>query len=178
MTARRRRVITWVVAFVAVIGFLVWFTLFRTSQPSFDDDFEHFKYGSVGVEAASGLPYWAWYVMPAVCGGAPAGQAGYARFGFTWEDGKPNPVGMPVMRVGFERIGVNCALCHVGTVRSSAGGQRQPERPAGGQRRGPAGVRRLSPTPRRFTAPWRRRSPSTERCTASSMRRACSATGS
>ena len=79
----------------------------------------------MGVEAASGLPYWVWYVMPAVCEDRPPGKAGYERFGFTYDRGHETPVGMPVGRVGFERIGINCALCHVGSVRTSPTAPRQ-----------------------------------------------------
>ena len=125
MSARRRRALITIAALVVVLGLATWLTLFRQSFPSYTDDVEHFKYGSVGVEANSGLPYWAWYVMPAVCGGHPAGKAGYERFGFTFEPGHETPVGMPVGRVGFERIGINCALCHVGSVRTSATAARQ-----------------------------------------------------
>jgi hypothetical protein len=31
------------------------------------DDVEHFKYGSVGVEAAQGVPYEVWRTLPGVC---------------------------------------------------------------------------------------------------------------
>jgi hypothetical protein len=125
MRTRGRRALVTVAALLGVAGFAAWFTLFRQASPSFGDDGEHFKYGSVGVEASSGLPYWAWYVMPAVCEGRPPGRAGYERFGFTFEEGHETPVGMPVGRVGFERIGINCALCHVGSVRTSATAGRQ-----------------------------------------------------
>ena len=63
--------------------------------------------------------------MPAVCEDRPPGKAGYERFGFTYDRGHETPVGMPVGRVGFERIGINCALCHVGSVRTSPTAPRQ-----------------------------------------------------
>ena len=56
MTPRRRRVLIAAATVAAVVGFAAWLTLFRQQFPSFADDVEHFKYASVGVEAASGLP--------------------------------------------------------------------------------------------------------------------------
>jgi hypothetical protein len=125
MKPRWKRVAVCLAALGAGAAVMAWYTLFRTVEARFDSDVEHFKYGTVGVEASSGLPYWVWYVMPTVCEGAPAGQAGYARFGFTWEKGQSSPIGLPVTTVGFPRVGINCALCHVGTVRATPTADRQ-----------------------------------------------------
>jgi hypothetical protein len=113
---------------VAAAGVGVWSRLFRDVPRHYASDEEHFQYGSVGVEGASGLPYWIWYALPAVFPDKlPPGATGdprvaYASFGFIWPDGHDAPIGLPVRRVGFDRIGVNCALCHTGSVRRTEGG--------------------------------------------------------
>src|SRR5205814_1367931 len=53
------------------------------------------------------------------------GRGGYAAFGFLSEPGHEAPVGLPVAVVGFPRVGINCGLCHIGSVRASESAQRQ-----------------------------------------------------
>src|SRR6185437_12359114 len=86
---------------------------------------DHFKYGSVGVEAANGLPYRVWAVLPEVFADKMPGPGGYAAFGFLSEKGHDAPIGLPVETVGFSRVGLNCGLCHIGSVRASATAPRQ-----------------------------------------------------
>ncbi len=121
----RRRLFWSLLILVAVFGGLAWFYLLREVETHFADDGENFKYGSFGVEAANGVPYWIWYVMPQVCEGRPVGRDGYERFGLLWEDGKEAPVGLPMKTVGFRRLGVNCGLCHIGTLRDNSGSDPQ-----------------------------------------------------
>ena len=64
-------------------------------------------------------------MLPRVCADRPPGREGYAPYGFTWEDGRRAPMGLPVMTVGFDRVGVNCALCHVGSMRLEPNGARR-----------------------------------------------------
>src|SRR5207248_9380906 len=48
------------------------------------------------------------------------GPGGYASLGFRWEPGRrPSdaPIGFSRSRVGFERMAINCAFCHVTTFR-------------------------------------------------------------
>jgi hypothetical protein len=105
-------------ALVVVVGVTGWYYLLREVHTHFDSEEENFKYGSAGAEAASGVPYWVWYVLPQVFADHMPAPGGYQAFGLVWEDGREAPVGMPVTTVGFRRLGVNCALCHVGTVRT------------------------------------------------------------
>jgi hypothetical protein len=80
---------------------------------------EHFKYGSTGGERASGLPYWIFQAMPRVCAKHMPG-AGYESFGFIFEKGRDLPVGMSKRRhLGLDRTFLNCAVCHVSTVRDT-----------------------------------------------------------
>ena len=112
--------LAWAAAAVIVGGPPAYRQLFP--EPThYASDVEHFKYGSVGVEAASGLPYKVWRAMPGVC--MPPGQreAGYRAFGFQWEPGRATPIGMPLERALVDRVGVNCAMCHVGRVETASG---------------------------------------------------------
>jgi mono/diheme cytochrome c family protein len=110
---------------VLLIAGLAWQYLLRQEpKPYFASDREHFKYGSIGVEPATGLPYWIWRALPRAFPEKMPG-AGYRSFGFIFEKDKDGndrdtPVGMPVRTIGFPRIGINCGLCHNGTVREAA----------------------------------------------------------
>jgi mono/diheme cytochrome c family protein len=82
------------------------------------DDLEHFKYGSVGIEAEEGLPYWIWQVLPRMFEDKLPG--GYAALGFVWEPDRELPIGFSKKSVmGSERIAVNCAFCHTATYRTA-----------------------------------------------------------
>ena len=59
--------------------------------------------------------------MPGVCMPPAQRDAGYRAFGFQWEAGKPTPIGMSLETVIVPRVGVNCALCHVGRVDLASG---------------------------------------------------------
>ncbi|MEP6609481.1 MAG: hypothetical protein ABJA83_12485 [Burkholderiaceae bacterium] len=79
---------------------------------------EHFKYGSTGGERVSGFPYWIFKAMPQVC--AQHLPGGYASLGFVFEDGKDLPIGMSMRNYqGIDRTFLNCAVCHVSTVRDT-----------------------------------------------------------
>jgi Cytochrome c len=102
----------------------------------YEDVVEHFKYGSIGSEPGGSVlqpiggllpPYWVFVVLPKIC---PT-VSSYAEFGLIYEpdhktDSRPPlPIGLSERRrLGTDMIGVNCALCHAGTVRIS------PEAPA------------------------------------------------
>lgn len=86
---------------------------------TYDDIEEHFKYGSTGGERASGFPFWIWQVLPQVCAKYLPGE-GYASLGMIYEPGRPLPVGMSMRRnLGLDRVFLNCAACHAGTVRDT-----------------------------------------------------------
>lgn len=100
----------------------------RPDGTSFPDIVEHFKYGSIGAEENSGLPYWIWRVLPDVCGEHLPNRpgTGYERIGFLFE-GRDHgrPVGTSYRPGNGDRVGLNCATCHVGTLRERVGGPRQ-----------------------------------------------------
>jgi hypothetical protein len=91
------------------------------AQAGASDNIEdHFKYGSIGTEKTVGLPYPIWRVLPIVFEDKLPKRPGngYERLGFVSE-GRERPIGT-TNKDG--RIGLNCATCHVGTVRDDAGG--------------------------------------------------------
>lgn len=112
-----------VVVFFGAIGAAGWYTLLRQPPPTtYASAEEQFKYGSIGTETSSGLPYWIWVVLPRLFPDKLPGSGGYTALGLTWEQGKEMPIGVTKETVGIARVGMNCALCHVGTVRETAKG--------------------------------------------------------
>src|SRR5215471_4742167 len=102
-----------VLAFGAWFG---WYKFFRVVEPPpFASADERFLYGSVGGEESAGIPYWIVYVLPRVFPDKLPGPNGWASFGFSWQEGKELPI-------GFERVGNNCAGCHVARYRLSPDG--------------------------------------------------------
>ena len=100
----------------------------RADGPAFPDVVEHFKYGSIGAEENSGLPYWIWRVLPEVCEQHLPKRpgVGYERLGFISEGAAHGrPIGTSFRPGNGDRVGLNCATCHVGTLRESPDARRQ-----------------------------------------------------
>ena len=86
--------------------------------PQFPDIVEQFKYGSVGIEAEEGIPYWIWQVLPRIFADKLPRPGGYSSLGVVWEPGRELPVGFSRLDLfGGPRIAINCAFCHTATVR-------------------------------------------------------------
>lgn len=133
---RRRRItapLTLLLALIAVIGVgvtaaglaLLWrFT--RDSTPYFASPVEHFKYGSIGAEPESGLPYGIWRALPRLFPEHFASRDDYAAFGFLYESdarGRKGDLPIGIARrefTGVDLVWFNCAVCHAGTWRASA----------------------------------------------------------
>jgi Cytochrome C oxidase, cbb3-type, subunit III len=117
--------LTLLVLGVIVIGFLI--VRFNAEEPvDYENPVEHFKYGSIGSEPASGLPYWIWKVLPEMFPEKLPGEGGYASFGILYEEGRDLPIGVSKRRVqGIDRVWLNCAVCHTGTVRETRDSPRQ-----------------------------------------------------
>ena len=95
MSTRKKKLLGGLLVVAAVIGGILWYHLLREGPAEqFASDEEHFKYGSVGVEAANGIPYWVWVVLPRVFADKIPDGKGYRSFGFIWEDGRDTPVGL------------------------------------------------------------------------------------
>jgi mono/diheme cytochrome c family protein len=113
-----------VIAMAALVGVLAVQLAARgqTQPDAFADIGEHFSYGSVGAEERAGLPYWIWRVLPIVFADKLPNRPGngYERLGFI-SDGASHgrPIGTSFLpgRVGL--VGLNCATCHVGTLRTA-----------------------------------------------------------
>jgi mono/diheme cytochrome c family protein len=103
----------------AVLGVGVWYKIFREvpQQLANDTPDEQFKYGSIGAENEQGIPFWLWVVLPKMFPEYLPQPGGWASLGLTWEQGRELPVGFSKKTIGFERVAINCALCHSGRVR-------------------------------------------------------------
>jgi mono/diheme cytochrome c family protein len=84
---------------------------------AFDEPSEFFKYGSLGGEATTGIPYKVFAILPDAFPGLMPGQGGYRAFGLPWEEGRILPVGFSLSTLGFERVTQTCALCHAASYR-------------------------------------------------------------
>jgi hypothetical protein len=110
------------VVVVVVVSYFAIRSYLTSSKPvDYADISEQFKYGSIGSDV-SGLPYKLWTILPEVFQDKLPGR-GYESLGFIREEGKPTPIGVS-MRKGFiSTVGLNCAVCHTGTVRESDAGK-------------------------------------------------------
>lgn len=129
----RRRVLLLLLLVVALlVGWVSW--RFLSDRPvDYSDIREQFKYGSIGSEPGGSLlnsvggvvpPYWIFKVLPEVCPDRLPG--GYASVGFVFEEGMDRPIGVSKRRrLGVDQAGLNCAVCHTGTVRESVTSERQ-----------------------------------------------------
>jgi cytochrome c1 len=126
---RRRRwllMIALLAPALLLTGALYYFMSDRT--PYHADITEHFKYGSIGSEPGGTIftqvggvlpPYLVFKTLPALCPDKLPG--GYASLGLIFEPGHDLPIGVARRwRLGVEQVGLNCAVCHTGTVRESA----------------------------------------------------------
>jgi mono/diheme cytochrome c family protein len=115
-----------VVFLVGIIGsVLAVRLLWQVSQhrtPHFPDIVEHFKYGSIGAEPYSGIPYRIWRALPKLFPDEFKGRNDYSAFGFLYENddrGRQRDVPIGIARRvyrGVEVVWFNCATCHAGTV--------------------------------------------------------------
>ena len=86
-------------------GYMAWYKFFRVvPQEEFATPEERFKYGSLGAEDSSGIPYWIFLVLPRMFPEYLPGPGGYASLGMAWEEGHDLPVGFSKKIVGFERV--------------------------------------------------------------------------
>ncbi|HSX80976.1 MAG TPA: cytochrome c, partial [Candidatus Saccharimonadia bacterium] len=111
-----------VVVLVAMVAGTVWVAFFREYPQQLANDTmeEYFKYGSIGAERGSGIPYWIWLAMPTLCPDYLPRPGGYASLGMIWEQGREMPIGFSKKTIGFDRVAFNCAFCHTASVRTSA----------------------------------------------------------
>lgn len=85
----------------------------------YEDPVMHFKYGSTGGDRLVGIPEGIWNALPELCADYLPGQ-GLESLGFIYEEGMDRAVGTSKRyTLGFERISINCAVCHTGTYRET-----------------------------------------------------------
>lgn len=123
LKAVTKRIWVVILGVVAVAIFFLWPVL-SNSPVDYANIEDHFKYGSIGSEPVNGVPYWIWKVLPEVFPDKLPGD-GYSSLGFIQEPGKDLPIGFGKRRVFIDRVGLNCAVCHTGTLRESAKSDRQ-----------------------------------------------------
>jgi hypothetical protein len=123
----------WLAAVAALV--LIWLiAVFRADRPvTYEAAEEHFKYGSIGSEPGVSLfnpvggvlpPYWVFKALPSICSDKLPG--GYASLGFVIEPGHDLPIGVSRRRrIGIDHVGLNCAVCHTGTLRDAPDAERQ-----------------------------------------------------
>lgn len=102
----------------------------RGTPVAYEDEVDHFKYGSIGSEGSSGIPYWAWQALPRMFPEEFNGRNDYSAFGFLYEtdsNGRRDlPIGVSRRAYrGIDMVWLNCAVCHVGTWRSDANAEPQ-----------------------------------------------------
>ena len=115
---RRQGWIRWIVALLVILAALYYLVFVNQYVVAYKDDVEQFKYGSIGSEPANGLPILVFKALP-VLFRDELGPTGYRRFGLLYDSDRAElPIGMSRRVVsGVERVWLNCAVCHVGTLR-------------------------------------------------------------
>lgn len=120
-----RRVLAIVATVLIVFGIYLALRLNRDEPVTYAGLEDHFKYGSTGGERDAGIPYWLWKVLPEMFPEfLPEPAKGYASLGFLFDETRPVdrdlPVGVSKRNVqGIDRVFLNCAVCHTGTVRNT-----------------------------------------------------------
>jgi mono/diheme cytochrome c family protein len=129
----------WLVLIVAIVvvvagagGGLVWWKFFKSGEQALSDPVARFEYGSLDGELVAGLPYAIFMILPRVFpdlvaeyatkgyGPKKPAYGGYGAFGLSWQEGERLPAGLSIKRLGFDRVTMNCALCHTESYRLSA----------------------------------------------------------
>jgi len=123
MSKSRKKIYLVALISIAVVGaiafYLAWPSI-SNGVADYDNIADHFKYGSIGSEAANGIPYWIWKALPELFADKLPGK-GYASLGFIQEAGQDRPVGFSNRHVLIDRVSLNCGVCHTGSVRESPG---------------------------------------------------------
>src|SRR5262245_60865695 len=130
--ASRGGTIVAIIAGLLAAGVFAWGAfhwLMQPVLPQFASDEEYFKYGSIGNDGASGIPYPIWIAMQDVCARHLPRPQGYPALGFLYERGRnpaiDTPIGFSRAKVGVERVAINCAVCH--TVRARMAVDAEPQ---------------------------------------------------
>ena len=111
-----------VLVVASFVAYTLWDYLLRaepdTTYASVED---HYKYGAIGLGSDSRVPYWIWKVLPEMFPEKLPGPGGWASLGLIVEDKHDLPIGFAKRHVGYDSVEANCALCHTGEFRRTAG---------------------------------------------------------
>ena len=84
-----------IIVLIGIVGaILVLILLWQLAQnrtPHYADIIEEFKYGSIGTEPHSGIPYRIWRALPTLFPEDFAGRQDYSAFGFVYESDAERP---------------------------------------------------------------------------------------
>jgi len=69
-----------------ILGLVLLWQLAQNRTPYYADIVEEFKYGSIGAEPHSGIPYRIWRALPALFPEHFGGLQDYSAFGFLYEN--------------------------------------------------------------------------------------------
>ena len=123
---RRRRFwivgpILLILVILAIVAIANIWRLYTNEPVRYANIGDHFKYGSIGSEPESGLPYWMWRALPIMFENE-LGSEGLRVFGFLYEEGSDLPIGVSRRNYrGVELAWLNCAVCHTGTYTGDDG---------------------------------------------------------
>ena len=116
---RGRRFCGIVFCVLLLVGIYLAIRFTRDQPVTYASAEEHFKYGSTGGERDAGIPVALWNILPDLFQKFLPGK-GLASLGFIYETNRAFPVGVSQRNVqGVDRVFLNCAVCHVGTVRDT-----------------------------------------------------------
>jgi cytochrome c553 len=116
---RARWYVIGVAAMIIVVGvaYLTYDYRRDEAETFYDDPVKQFKYGSTGGDRLAGIPVSIFKALPQLCRDYLPGD-GWQSLGFIFEEGMDRPIGTSRRHsLGFDRIALNCAACHVGTYR-------------------------------------------------------------
>jgi mono/diheme cytochrome c family protein len=124
-TYRKAIIVVGVAVVLVAVGLMVLMGFITRDEPErFADIRDHFKYGSIGSDTDNGVPYWIWRVLPTVFSDRLPERAGtgYERMGFVYEaPGRDRPIGTSIREHPIPLVGLNCAVCHTGTLQDAPG---------------------------------------------------------
>src|SRR4030095_743116 len=102
LKATRRHLLFYIAGITLTFLYLLWPSV-SNGTVDYTNIGDHFKYGSIGSEGATGIPYWIWKALPELFADKLPGK-GYASLGFIQEEGQDRPIGFSNRRVFIDRV--------------------------------------------------------------------------
>ena len=92
---RNEKVFLVILILLAAVGSYFFWKYVPDAPVDYADINDHFKYGSIGSEAANGPPYWIWKVLPEMFPEHLPGK-GLESIGFIFDPTRPKDKDLPV----------------------------------------------------------------------------------